>query len=68
MNSTEKQARVAGLLYLLVGITAPIGLECVPRILIVSGDAAATAERIRASGSLLRIWGAKARPSHAEAS
>jgi len=29
MNSTKKQARVAGFLYLLVGITAPIGLVLV---------------------------------------
>src|SRR6266850_2609585 len=55
MNSTKKQARVAGLLYLLIGVTAPIGLLYVPGKLIVSGDATATADRIRASESLLRI-------------
>jgi hypothetical protein len=55
MNSTKKQARVAGLWYLLLGITAPIGLVYVPSKLIVSGDATATADRIRASASLLRI-------------
>lgn len=55
MNSTRKQARIAGLLYLLVGITAPIGLEFVPGKLIVPQDAAATADHIRASESLLRI-------------
>ena len=55
MNSIKKQARVAGLWYLLLGITAPIGLVYVPGKLIVSGDATATANHIRASGSLLRI-------------
>jgi len=55
MNSTKKQARVAGLLYLLMGITAPIGLIYVPSTLIVPGSATATADHIRASESLLRI-------------
>jgi len=55
MNSTKKQARVAGLLYLVLAIPAPIGLMYVPSKLIVSGDATATADRIRASESLLRI-------------
>jgi hypothetical protein len=55
MDSTQKQARVAGLLYLLLGITAPIGLEYVPGRLIVTGDATATADRIRAAESLFRI-------------
>lgn len=55
MNSTKKQARFAGLLYLLIGITAPIGLIYVPGKLFVAGDAAATANNIRASHRLLRI-------------
>jgi len=55
MSSTKKQARIAGFLYLLVAITAPIGLMVVPGTLIVSGNAAATADRIRASEWLLRI-------------
>ncbi len=55
MHSTKKQARVAGLLYLLGSIPAPIGLVYVPSKLIASGDATATADRIRASESLLRI-------------
>ena len=55
MNSIKKQARYAGLLYLLMGITAPIGLVYVPAKLMVTGDAAATADRLRASESLLRI-------------
>lgn len=55
MSSTQSQARVAGVLYFLVGITAPIGLELVPGRLYVPGDAAATADRIRASEWLLRV-------------
>jgi hypothetical protein len=55
MNSIKKQARIAGLLYLLLAIPAPIGLVYVPSKLIVSGDATATADRIRAFESLLRI-------------
>jgi hypothetical protein len=55
MNSIKKQARMAGLLYLLGSIPAPIGFMYVPSKLIVSGDATATADRIRASESLLRI-------------
>lgn len=55
MNSTKKQARRAGLLYLLASIPAPIGFMYVPGKLIVSGDATATADRIKASESLLRI-------------
>jgi hypothetical protein len=55
MNQTKKTARVAGFLYLLIGITAPIGLLYVPGTLIVPGDATATADHIRASESLLRV-------------
>jgi hypothetical protein len=55
MSTIGKQARVAGLLYLLVGLTAPFGLVYVPGRLIVSGNAMATADRLRASESLLRF-------------
>jgi hypothetical protein len=55
MESMQKQARTAGLLYLLTAITAPVGLILVPRALVVVGNAAATAERIRASEWLLRV-------------
>lgn len=55
MDSIKKQARFSGVLYMLIGITAPIGLLYVPGKLIVSGNATATADRIRASASLLRI-------------
>ena len=55
MISAKKQARVAGWLYLLMGVTAPIGLIYVPSTLVVPGDATATADHLRASESLLRI-------------
>jgi hypothetical protein len=55
MNSIKKQARLAGLLYLLASIPAPFGLIYVPGKLIVLNDATATADHIRASESLLRL-------------
>lgn len=55
MDSIRKQARVAGGLYLLIAITAPVGLMVVPDALLVAGDATATADRIRASEWLLRL-------------
>lgn len=56
MDSTKKQARVAGALYLLVAVTAPLGLVYVPAKLFGSGDATLTAEGIRGAETLLR-WG-----------
>src|SRR5438477_1298470 len=55
MNSTKKQARVAGLLYLLASIIGFFCLAYVPGKLIVSGDATATANHIRASETLFRL-------------
>jgi hypothetical protein len=55
VRTTKQQARIAGLLYLLLGITAPIGLLIVPGKLIVSGNATATADNLRAHGDLLRL-------------
>ncbi len=51
----QKTARIAGLLYLIIAICGPIGMIYVPSILIVSGDATATASHIMASESLFRI-------------
>ncbi len=47
--------RAAGWLYFLLALTAPIGLVYVPGKLIAAGDAAATAERLRVFGHLLRL-------------
>jgi hypothetical protein len=55
VNSTQHQARVAGFLYLLLALSAPLGLLYVPGRLIVSGDATATADNIRSSEWLLRL-------------
>lgn len=55
MDSIKRQARWAGALYVLMGVTAPLGLLYVPGKLFVTGDATATAERIRASATLLRL-------------
>lgn len=55
MSSTQRQARFAGFLYLLMALSAPIGLMYVPGKLIVSGNAAATADNIRASEGLFRL-------------
>lgn len=55
MNTTKRQARVAGILYLSASIAGALGLIYVPGTLIVSGDATATASRIRASETLFRL-------------
>lgn len=54
MDSTRYQARLAGLLYVLAGSAAPFAYLHVPRVLLVQGDALATADRVRASEGLLR--------------
>jgi hypothetical protein len=55
MNSTKKTARIAGLLYLVNGVTGFFSIIYVPGKLIVSGNAAATANNIVASEELFRL-------------
>jgi hypothetical protein len=55
MRTVKQQARFSGLLYLLLALSAPIGLLYVPGKLIVSGNAVATADNLRASEGLLRL-------------
>ena len=55
MDSTKKTARLAGLLYLLASIPGAFALLYVPGKLVVRGDAAATAERLRSSATVLRM-------------
>lgn len=55
MNSTKKTARMAGLLYLVNGVTGFFGIIYVPSKLIISGNAAATANNILASERLFRL-------------
>lgn len=54
MRSRQQQARFAGFLYLLLGLTAPLGLLYVPGKLIVAGNATATADNMRHAEWLLR--------------
>lgn len=55
MNTLKQQARHAGFLYLAIALIAPIGLMYVPGELIVSGNATATADNIRAAEGLFRL-------------
>ncbi len=55
MNSTKKTARIAGLLYLVNGVTGFFSIIYVPGKLIVSGNAAATANNILASERFFRL-------------
>jgi hypothetical protein len=54
-ETIKKNARVAGLLYLLSGIPAVFSYQYVPGALIVRANAAATAERVTTSAWLLRL-------------
>jgi hypothetical protein len=55
MNSTKKTARLAGVLYLVNGVTGFFGIVYVPSKLIISGNTAATASNILASERLYRL-------------
>ncbi len=55
MQPTKRTARVAAFLYALMGIPAVFSLVYIPRTLIVRGNAAATANNIRASEMLFRL-------------
>jgi hypothetical protein len=55
MNSLKKQSRIAALLYFVSCLPAPFALLYVPNVLIVRGDAAATANNVRDSEALLRL-------------
>lgn len=55
MTTTKQQARHAGWLYLMLALSAPLGLLVVPEKIFVSGNAAATADNLRASEGLVRM-------------
>jgi len=55
MSSIQKTARVAGFLYLLLGVLAPLRLLYIPGKLFVWGDAAATANNIARHETLFRL-------------
>ena len=53
-DATRNQARLAGLLYVLAGSTAPFAYLYVPDLLLAPGGPLAIADRVRASEGLLR--------------
>lgn len=55
MNSPQKTARLAGVLYLIITVAAIFAHIYIPGELIVSGNAAATAQNISASESVFRF-------------
>ena len=55
MTTLSKNARIAGLLYVAASAVGVVRLMYVPKVLVVSGDAAATAANIAAHESLFRF-------------
>ena len=55
MSTTKRQARHAGLLYLLLALSAPLGLLIVPGKVLVQGNAVATADNLRSAEGLVRM-------------
>jgi Domain of unknown function (DUF4386) len=55
IKSLKKQSRIAAALYFLNGLPAPFALLYVPSVLIVRGNAIATANNVRDSETLLRL-------------
>jgi hypothetical protein len=55
MRTIKQQARRAGWIYLLLGLSAPFGLMYVPGKIFVAGNATATVENLRVSGGLVRL-------------
>jgi hypothetical protein len=55
MNGLKRSARIAGLWYLAMGLSGPIGLVYAPSKIIVAGDAETTASNLAAHELLLRV-------------
>lgn len=55
MTALSKQARIAGLLYLVASLVGAVRLMYIPNVLVVTGNAAATAANIAAHQSLFRF-------------
>ena len=55
MHPTVKAARIAGAIYLLEVLSGPFGLIYVPSVLVVSGNASATAANILAHETMFRF-------------
>ena len=58
MNSRKQTARLAGALYLMMGVFSVISLVYFPGRFVVPGDATATAARIVSAPQLYRLWAA----------
>tara|TARA_B110000967_G_C18810783_1_gene523472 strand:- start:215 stop:442 length:228 start_codon:yes stop_codon:yes gene_type:complete len=55
MDSKKKNARIAGLLYLIIAITGGFGIMYVSSSILIAGDAKATASNIINSGFTYRL-------------
>ena len=55
MTSRKQTARIAGVLYLVMGLAGAFSIEGIPRMFVVRGDAAATAVNITSSPLLYRF-------------
>ena len=55
MQPTNRTARLAGALYVLVGATAPFSLLYVPGMVIVKNNPAATAQKVLAAETMFRL-------------
>jgi len=55
LNSLSKNARIAGFLYLLLGLAGPVRLIYIPTVLFVSGNAASTVQNIVSHEALFRF-------------
>lgn len=55
MDEIRRQARFAGILYALANLAAPFAIIYLPSLLIVAGDATATADHVRSSIGLVRM-------------
>ena len=55
LSLIRKQARIAGMLYILVAVTGPLSLVYIPGKLFVPGAVVTIADNIRASTTLLRM-------------
>ncbi len=55
MNEIKRQARFASILYTLANLPAPFAIIYLPSLLIVPGDASATANHVRASIGFVRM-------------
>jgi uncharacterized protein DUF4386 len=55
MTPTSRNARIAGFLYLLLAIAAPLRLMYIPAVLFVHGNAAATVANVAAHERLFRL-------------